>query len=305
MTPFWSTLTGWLLFGGLVTCWGAITGRWLLVPPHDVGRSISRVHAEVSLGVAAKLGRIGGLTLPVALGLVFLRQLQEFRDPFASWAEDAQLLAFGTDWGTIWIVGFAGSVLLMAAFLSLKWTNQAGWVMASLLTVALSVFPALTGHANGTEGLRWISIPGDLLHVSAAGVWIGGLTLVLLSEHSWNKQAQSPDYTLLPELVPVFSRIALPAVIVLLLTGTLAAWMHLSSLSALIATSYGRTLMVKLSLVFVVLVIGFLNWRRITPRLSDVYGPLAMRKSAALEVLFAHLVLLVTAVLTRTSPMDH
>ena len=234
-----------------------------------------------------------------------MRQLQEFRDPFASWAEDAQLLAFGTDWGTIWIVGFAGSVLLMTAFLSLKWTKQAGWVIASLLTVALSVFPALTGHANGTEGLRWISIPGDLLHVSAAGVWIGGLTLVLLSEHSWNKQAQSPDYTLLPELVPVFSRIALPAVIVLLLTGTLAAWMHLSSLSALIATSYGRTLMVKLILVFVVLLIGFLNWRRITPRLSDVYGPLAMRKSAALEVLFAHLVLLVTAVLTRTSPMDH
>ena len=305
MTPFWGNLTGWLLFGGLVTCWGAITGRWLLVPPHDVGRSISRVHAEVSLGVAAKLGRIGGLTLPVALGLVFLRQLQEFRDPFASWADDAQLLTFGTDWGTRWIVGFAGSVLLMTAFLSLKWTKQAGWVIGSLLTVALRVFPALTGHANGTEGLRWISIPGDLLHVSAAGVWIGGLTLVLLSEHSWNKQAQSPDYTLLPELVPVFSRIALPAVIVLLLTGTLAAWMHLSSLSALIATSYGRTLMVQLSLVFVVLLSGFLNWRRITPRLSDVYGPLAMRKSAALEVLFAHLVLLVTAVLTRTSPMDH
>ena len=33
-------------------------------------------------------------------------------------------------------------------------------------------------------------------------------------------------------------------------------------------------------------------------------GPPAMRKSAALELLFAQTVLLVTAVLTRTSPMD-
>ena len=252
-----------------------------------------------------RLGRMGGVALPVALSLVFLRQLQEFRDPFASWAEDAQLLALGTNWGTTWIFGFAASLLVMVTFLSLKWTRQAGWVIAALLTLALSVFPALTGHANGTEGLRWISIPGDLMHVSAAGVWIGGLTLVLLSEHSWRKQTQSPDYTLLPELVPVFSRIALPAVVVLLLTGTLAAWMHLPSLSALITTSYGKTLIVKLALVLVVLLIGFLNWRRITPRLSDVHGPLAMRKSAALEILFAHAVLLATAVLTRTSPMDH
>ena len=305
MTPLLGTLTGWLLFGGLVTCWGAITGRWLLVPPHDIGRSISESHAEVSLGVAMRLGRMGGVTLPVALSLVFLRQLQEFRDPFDSWAEDAQLLALGTNWGTTWIFGFAASLLVMVTFLSLKWTRQAGWVIAALLTLALSVFPALTGHANGTEGLRWISISGDLIHVSAAGVWIGGLTLVLLSERAWKIRDQSADYTLLPELVPVFSRVALPAVMVLLLTGTLAAWMHLPSLGALITTSYGRTLMVKLGLVFIVLSIGLLNWRRITPRLLDVDGPRAMRKSAALELLFAHAVLLVTAVLTRTSPMDH
>ena len=305
MTPLLDILTGWLLFGGLVTCWGAITGRWLLVPPHDIGRSISESHAEVSLGVAMRLGRMGGVTLPVALSLVFLRQLQEFRDPFASWAEDAQLLALGTNWGTTWIFGFAASLLVMVTFLSLKWTRQAGWVIAALLTLALSVFPALTGHANGTEGLRWISISGDLIHVSAAGVWIGGLTLVLLSERAWKIRGQSADYTLLPELVPVFSRVALPAVVVLLLTGTLAAWMHLPSLGALITTSYGRTLVVKLGLVFIVLSIGLLNWRRITPRLLDGDGPRAMRTSAALELLFAHAVLLVTAVLTRTSPMDH
>ena len=53
-----------------------------------------------------RLGRMGGVTLPVALSLVFLRQLQEFRDPFASWTEDAQLLALGTNWGTTWIFGF-------------------------------------------------------------------------------------------------------------------------------------------------------------------------------------------------------
>lgn len=305
MTLLLSTVIGWLLFGALVACWGAITGRWFLFPALDAEDSISELRASVLIDVATRLGRVGGVFFPVALGLVFLRQLQEFRDPFSSWMEDAELLAIGTEWGRTWIYGLVGSILLMASFVAVKWTRQVAWVTASLLTVALSAFPALTGHANGTEGLRWISLPSDIVHVSAAGAWIGGLTFVLLAERAWRSRAGYPGDTLLPDLVPLFSRVALPSVIVLLMTGILAAWIHLPSLSALLTTSYGRILIMKLGLVLVILVIGFVNWRRITPRLMDLNGPPVMRKSAALELLFAHTVLLVTAVLTRTSPLDH
>lgn len=302
MIPLLGTLTGWLLFGGLVACWGAIIGYWFIACPPD---GEVRASAKVSKATAEELGRIGGYTLPVALGFVFLRQLQEFRDPFASWAEDARLLAFGTDWGITWVCGFILSVLIMGVFSSLRLTKESGWIAGSLLTLALSVFPALTGHANGTEGLRWISIPADVVHIVAAGMWIGGLTLVLLSEYNLRVRYRAGIDTLLPELVPRFSRIALPAVLALLLTGILAAWIHVPSFNTLLTTSYGQTLIVKVAFVLLLLFIGGMNWRRITPRLLDVDGPRTMRKSAAIELLFAHLVLLVTAVLTRISPTDH
>ena len=302
MIPLLGTLTGWLLFAGLVACWGAVVGYWFIACPPDTE---VRASAKVSKATAEELGRIGACALPVALGFVFLRQLQEFRDPFASWTGDARVIVFGTDWGTIWVCSFILSVLVMGAFSSLKWTKESGWIAGSLLTLALSMFPALTGHASGTEGLRWISIPADVIHVVAAGVWIGGLTFILLSEYNLRVTYRAGTDTLLPVLVPRFSRIAVPAVVALLLTGVLAAWIHVPSFNTLLTTSYGQTLIVKVVFVLLVLFIGRMNWRRITPRLLDVDGPRTMRKSAAIELLFAHLVLMVTAVLIRISPMDH
>ena len=75
------------------------------------------------------------------------------------------------------------------------------------------------------------------------------------------------------------------------------------SIGALLTTSYGRTLGLKLSLSW--LAFGGINWRWLTPRLRDTDGPAAMRRSGAFELLLAHAVLLVTAILVRTSPLDH
>lgn len=133
---------------------------------------------------------------------------------------------------------------------------------------------------------------------------MGGLAFVLLAERSWRaaeRPAEAPA-TLLPVLVPIFSPLAVGCVTVLVLSGAIGAWVHLPSLSALVASRYGLTLLAKLVLVAGALGLGFVNWRRLTPRLQSDSGPDVLRRAATAELLVVQAVLIVTALLVRTPP---
>ena len=72
-------VTGWILFASLAVCTGVVLGKWVVLPPAG---GDSAAPAGDLRAAAARLGRSGALLFPVALALVFLRQLLEFRDPF-------------------------------------------------------------------------------------------------------------------------------------------------------------------------------------------------------------------------------
>ena len=55
----------------------------------------------------------------------------------------------------------------------------------------------------------------------------------------------------------------------LLATGIVNSWMLVGSVSALIETVYGRWLLAKIALFFVMLVIAAVNRQRLTPQLMD------------------------------------
>lgn len=300
MTGALSAVTGWLLFSALILSLGAVAGRWVILPRVPVAEGPSRAWLEAG---ALGLGRRAATLLPVAMALVFVRQLVEFRDPFVPWTEDAHLLLFDIPWGSAWAMGAAASVVASVAFWAARAEAKAGWIVAAAATLALGAFPAFTGHANGTEGLRPLTLAADTLHVWAASGWVGGLALVLFLERRWRLERPEAGGSLLPVLVPAFSPWALVCVSVLLLTGVLAAWIHLSGLGALFTTSYGRLLTLKLFFVAATLALGARNWRRLTARLTEPAGADDMRSSASLELLLAHVAILVTALLVRTSPM--
>ena len=172
-----------------------------------------------------------------------------------------------------------------------------GWWFAAPAAMALGAFPALTGHANA-GGIRAATVAADTLHVWAAGAWVGGLFLVVYVE---GRRNAGDVGSLLPTLVPRFSRVALASVAALVSTGLFASWMHVDGVAGLFGTLYGRILLVKVGLFAVVLALGALNFRRLTPRLGEEIGRHAMRRAAAMEIFFACVVLLVSALLSRTS----
>lgn len=302
MSGTFNAITGWLLFASIALSAGAVIARAAILPRVRTDQGLS---SEWLVGGAARVGSAAALFLPIALGLFFVRQLLEFRDPYAPWSEDARLLLTGTAWGRTWLWGMAASFVASLAFLAARSGRQAAWWVAAPAVLALGAFPAFTGHAAGEEQLRSLALAADTLHVWAASGWIGGLAVVLYLEWSWRRERSEAGNSLLPKLVPAFSPVAMACVGTLVLTGSYAAWMHLDSFGALVSTVYGRTLALKLLLVAAVLGLGALNFRVLTPKLGEQSGNDALRKAASVELLLAQVVLFVTAILVRTSPMDH
>ncbi len=293
-------LVGWLYFAGLITTWGAASSRWLIAP-RVLGR---RRHSVIAS--ARGTGFFGATILLTGTGLLFWRQLRDFRDPPLPWTEDAAML-LSTDWGASWRLAAGGALLALVAFAFAasdgrgSRIRRAAWIVASAVTAAVCAFPAFNGHAAGTEELRWMSIPADILHVLAAGSWIGGLFFVLVAEVR-ERRTTGRGNALLAEVLPHFTPIALVAAALLVGTGALASWLHVASPDALLSTQYGRILLTKVGLVVVVMILGAVNWRILTPRLWGVGGALPLRRNATRELIVAHLVILVAALLVRTSP---
>ena len=295
-----SAITGWLLFAALVITLGSLVARWILIPratPDDPAT------AAWLRSAAGRLGLWGSGLLALALALVFCRQLLEFRDPFVPWSEEAHLLLTGTAWGTTWLWGAAASVSAVVVFSLVRAGVATAWWSATALVLFLGAFPGLTGHAASTEELRALTLSADALHVYAAGSWVGGLAFVLHAERAWRVQGRAGS--LLPMLVPVFSPVAIACVAVLASTGGLAAWVQLDGIGDLFSTTYGRLLTLKLAIVAGVLGLGWVSWKRLTPRLGEASGAHALRRNAMFELLTAGAVLLVTAILVHTSPLGH
>jgi putative copper export protein/methionine-rich copper-binding protein CopC len=208
-----------------------------------------------------------------------------------------------TVWGWGWMLQLAAVLLAAAGFAVARRGSPAGWALAGFAALALAVTPALSGHAAAmTGGWGIAAIVADALHVLAAGAWLGCLLVLLL--------AGIPAAVRLGEgrrgegvaaLVRSFSPTALGFAGVLVLTGVFATWLHGGSVSALLASDYGRLLLLKLGVFALVLAAGAYNFRRILPALGEDAATARLRRSAALELTAGAVVLLITAVLVATA----
>lgn len=188
------------------------------------------------------LGTLAGLLLhgPSTAGLPLGRAL------------DARLLAHtvGTRFGIVWL-GRVLLLLVLVAFLRAwsgredAWTRSGAWVAVGVLATALTLTPALGGHAATGPGAA-LGVVVGALHFAAAAVWFGGL--VLLGACALPRA----DVALL-QAVPRYSSAAFTAMVVIVASGMLQGWRQLGSLQALGQTAYGRLLAAKV-VVFLLLI---------------------------------------------------
>ena len=182
---------------------------------------------------------------------------------------------------------------------------------------------ALAGHSGSG---RWSAagVVLDATHLGAMAVWLGGLALLVVmlvvtptpvapdevledgSEPAVARElaggtvgAAAAPVDDRVEAVERFSSVGFVCVVALVVTGVAQTWRVLpGGLDDLTGTEYGRTLLVKLAFVAVLVGLGWFSRRLVRRRR---FGQ-PLWRSVATEVVVAVVVLAVTAVLTGTSP---
>jgi copper transport protein len=137
---------------------------------------------------------------------------------------------------------------------------SAARMLSAVAMAGVGLSLAASGHAS-TAPPQWLTRPAIFLHAIGLAWWVGALVPLMAL-------ALSPAQPLLPVLQR-FSKIAVPVVGVVALTGLLLAVIQLESFEALIGTRYGWILCIKLALVVVLLGLAALNRFRLTPALQS------------------------------------
>ncbi|MGW2996193.1 CopD family protein, partial [Streptomyces sp. NPDC001193] len=173
-------------------------------------------------------------------------------------------------------------LLAVAAVLLGRWARRPdaavigvrGRLAGALLAVALTVTWAAAEHASAGIQVA-LAMPAAALHLLAMGVWLGGLVTLLLL-----LRRRGPDGREIPAAaIGRFSTLAFGAVAVLVGTGVYQSWRQVGSWEALSTTSYGKTLVVKVAAVVLVLWAASFS-RRWTARLVQGAPPAAALPSA-------------------------
>ena len=202
-------------------------------------------------------------------------------------------------WGKV-AGSHTASVLLVRAMLVvvlggllLTFAKRAGdvWRGATLaVCVALVLTYSTIGHAYAQHPAPlWIAV--DAVHLTAISLWIGGLLMFAFGSSAW---LTDPDNE---RIVRRFSLTAMVAVPVIIATGVAQTLKLAGSLDDVTSTSWGRTLLVKVAVVTVLIALGGVSqW------LLRHDGPSSLKRTVLVEALIGIAVVGLAAGLVALPP---
>jgi putative copper resistance protein D len=257
--------------------------------------------------VATSVALLGALIWVMAETVSMSGETSDAINPTALWTVVSE-----TRFGRACCARIALLMLSVIACLAIT-RAKVRWIVQAILGSAVTVSFAWTGHgAIEIVKTGGIHLGGDLLHLLAAGIWIGALVplifLALLAKHSRAME----DALALQFALDRFSAIGIWIVAALVLSGILNSWFLIgpSHWRATFTTTYGIVLIVKLGLFGMMLVFAALNRYRLSPALgaaidreSSTQLPLyAVRSSIFTETALALLVLGAVSLLGTLEP---
>lgn len=243
-----------------------------------------------ALGIALQAATAAGTSLWEALDPQVLREILSTR--------------FATVWGLRLVAWVAIGTLL-----AVRAPRLEGATLVALVGF-VAVTPALAGHATTQDPLA-VLLPADLAHMLAMSVWIGGLIMLVAALPAATGRLPAPDRTrLLAGAVARFSPFALASVAALVVSGTLQTVVHLSAVSELWESAFGRAVAIKIALLLLLIALGAHNRQRSRPRLAELArtgaapggAGVVLRRALRAEVALLVAVLGVSAALVTYAP---
>lgn len=243
-----------LLLGGALFwlwVWSAVAVE---APAHLTVRMWRRVRAGMYLGAVCLLAS-GTLDL--------IRAASQVLEPVTLTSLWSFLI--GTRYGQMTLLKSVCTPLVCASYTLLSSYRLCGQISITLSSVLLLTSFGFTSHAAAKADA--VAILSHIVHLFGALTWGGGL--VYLAALPWSALRQAPEGygRIVWRLVERFSTVALVAVCLVGLSGTILAFLHIYGLVALAETPYGRVLTLKLLLMG--LALGTAGWQvlRLRPAL--------------------------------------
>ena len=156
-----------------------------------------------------------------------------------------------TRYGRIWLMRLA---LLGGVMVVLAWRPSAGRGPDRRLAVALVLAGGslaavgAAGHAASARWWPWAAIGVDAVHLLATGAWLGGLVPFVLLLQWAGSAGDRVALAAAAAATRRFLSVGLTAMTILAGTGAFNLWEHVPSVPALLGTSYGHWLALKLGL---------------------------------------------------------
>jgi copper transport protein len=148
--------------------------------------------------------------------------------------------------GTRFGYALVARIVLALAFLVLL---LRGWrIPAALCGLALIFTWTLVDHSR-TGVQTWLGVPAASAHLLAMAIWFGGLLVVLVQAHD------AP--------IARFSRLAVVCWVVLAVSGVYLTYRQSGEFGALVATLFGRLLLVKTAVAIGILVLAYYSRRAV------------------------------------------
>lgn len=314
-----------MLFGGFATY------LLVLAPALGLGSLEPAKVAEVRNAGARRIAKWSWvsvllLLLTSSISLVF--QASAVFDKSLAQSLNPSLLRqiiFNTGYGGHWFIE-AFSVVLFSVILFVLSSKllvkpdepQTGlWWTGLVAGAVLLIAPSWTGHAVASTKDFRLAVVVDWLHLLAGGFWVGGLFhLAMTLPMALAGVDKTHRIRVLGQVIKRFTRVAIPSVALLVLAGLYNTWVHVPSLSGLWSTPYGKTLLIKLLFVGLMLLLGGLNnfhFGKRVARLAKLQGEAendaervkldrGFARSVVLEASIGVVVLLVTSALVFMTP---
>lgn len=223
-----------------------------------------------------------------------------------------EMIVGGTSVGTAWLFRMAALLAaLVAAFALRRWPVAA----LSLVTIAAAVALASlawSGHGAMDEGaVGWLHPIADMVHLWAAGIWVGALFALLLLVFRRRELVDRDHLIVSHRALDGFSTVGTITVGSIVVSGLVNSWLLIGPANVLkLPTSlYGQLLIAKLALFGAMAGLAAANRFRLVPAFErslasdDHAGALrALRRSLAIETGCAIAVLALVAWLGTLEP---
>ncbi|MBS0232226.1 MAG: copper homeostasis membrane protein CopD [Proteobacteria bacterium] len=215
----------------------------------------------------------------------------------------AAMLLTTTQFGIAWLARSLTGVGLAICELATESTNAFVKLLRAALAVALVGGLAFAGHAGSEPGLRGdIHLAADILHLTAASLWLGGLLPYAVCLATLRKDTSSHSIRSICDITENFSNGAMAAVLLIVATGIINAVNLVGSVELLFSSSYGRLLLLKLAVFFAMMVIAATNRFVLTPLLSGRKAIAVIQRNAFIEAALGVVVIAIVAILGTMAP---